>query len=296
MIHPGASTTSTIWEQDRLGVARALVTIRDTTSRILHHPANRGRRGRALALYLLWQVWQRLVRLPWTIRLGETRRIRLYPHSVVAAFVLYYRIHDFEEMSFIRAYLRRGDLFVDVGANIAVYSLWASETEGVDVLAFEPSSVTHGRALENVELNGLTDRIRVVRKAVGSKGGLVRLTTGLDAVNQVIDGDETDSEAVEQTTLDHELGHRVPAIVKVDVEGKELEVLRGGQETISRHRPALIIEVNDVEGLTNVLADMDYQSWSYDPKTGGLAPTVPVLHTNVIALADIDDARARLHS
>jgi FkbM family methyltransferase len=296
MTHRATSTTNATREQDRLGAARHYVTIRDTTSRILRHPANQGRRGRALALYFLWQVWQRSMRRPWTIRLGETRRIRLYPHSTVAALVLYCRIHDFEEMSFIHAYLRRGDLFVDVGANIAVYSLWASEIVGVDVLAFEPSTVTHGRAIENVELNGLADRIGVERKAVGSDRGVVRLTTGLDAVNQVVGGDRIGTEAVEQTTLDHELGLRVPAIVKIDVEGRELEVLRGGQEMIARHRPALIIEVNDVEGLTNVLADMDYQSWSYDPKTGGLAATVPVLHTNVIALADIDDARARLHS
>lgn len=294
MTHPDASTISTIGGQDRVGVARHYLTIRDTISRILRHPANQGRRGRALALYLLWQVWQRLVRRPWTIRLGEIRRIRLYPHSVVAAFVLYYRIHDFEEMSFIRAYLRRGDLFVDVGANIAVYSLWASEIVGVDVVAFEPSSVTHGRAVENVELNGLADRIRVERKAVGSDRSTVRLSTGLDAVNQVVDGAGIDSEAVEQTTLDHELGPRAPAIIKIDVEGRELDVLRGACKVIGRHRPALIIEVNDVEGLTDVLADLGYRAWSYDPERVVLAPTPLVLGSNVIALADVEVARARL--
>lgn len=271
-------------------------TIKETAARILHHPANRTRRARALALYVLWQLWQRSVRRPWTIRLGEARRIRLYPHSVAAAFVLYYRIPDYEEMSFISAYLRSNDLFVDVGANVGMYSLWASETDGVDVVAFEPSTITHVRTTENVELNGLGDRVQVVRKAVGAQRGVARLTTGLDAINQVIDDDVSASELVELTTLDHELGHRVPAVVKIDVEGRELEVIRGGRELITRHRPALVVEVNDPAGLQELLRELAYQCWSYDPVTRELLQMTPVLHSNVIALADVDEARARLGS
>ena len=108
------------------GPRAALRSVVATPVRIFRHPANRDRRGRALALYFAWQLWQRAVRRPWTIRLGSTRRLRLHPHSVVAAFVLYYRVHDYEELSFVRAYLRPGDTFVDVGANVGVYSLWAS--------------------------------------------------------------------------------------------------------------------------------------------------------------------------
>lgn len=294
MTQPEASPTGLARGPDRGNAGRSYDTIKDTATRILHHPANRERRIRALVLYLLWQIWQRSVRLPWTIRLGEALRIRLYPHSVVAAFVLYYRIPDFEEMSFIRAYLGKNELFVDVGANVGVYSLWASQTEGVEVLAFEPSTVTHVRTTENVELNRLSDRIRVVHKAVGAQRGVARLTTGMDAINQVIAEDVDASEVVEITTLDHELGPRRPAIIKIDVEGKELEVLHGGRELISRHRPALIIEVNDPVGLTEVLENLAYRAWSYDPATGALAPTHPVLGTNVIALADVDDARARI--
>lgn len=273
---------------------RALRSFSSTSNRILRHPANRSRRVRALGLYLIWQVWERVVRRPWTIRLGETRRLRLYPHSVVAAFVLYYRVHDYEDMSFVRAYLRPGDLFVDVGANIGVYSLWASETEGVDAVAFEPSSATHARAVENVELNGLGHRIRVLRKAVGAQPGEVRLTTGRDAVNEVTTKLGGQTESVEQTTLDVEPGLRAPTIIKIDVEGGEVDVLRGARSTINRHRPALLVEVNDVDRLGQVLDELGYTTWSYDPVRGSLTPTVPRLRTNVLALADVDTARVRL--
>lgn len=276
----------------RWGVA--LQSIRGTATRILRHPANRGRRGRALALYVTWQVWQRVVRRPWTIRLGEHSRLRLHPHSVVAAFVLYYRVHDYEDISFLRAYLRSGDLFVDVGANIGVYSLWAAETAGVEVVAFEPSSATHARAVENVELNRLGDRVRVLRKAVGAAPGEVRLTTVHEAINRVTANRSEASEPVTQATLDAELGRRAPALIKIDVEGAELDVLRGASASITRHRPALIVEVNDPDGLSKLLAELGYRAWAYDPEQRTLTPVVPALHTNVLALADVDEALVRL--
>jgi len=247
-----------------------------------------------LVLYLAWQIWQRVVRRPWTIRLGDTRRLRLYPHSVVAAFVLYYRVYDYEDLSFVRAFLRPGDIFVDVGANVGVYSLWASETDGVDVVAFEPSGLAHARAAENVDLNGLSNRVRLLRKAVGGEPGIVRLTTGQDALNRVAGHGVAPTEAVEQTTLDAELGSVVPAVVKIDVEGGELDVLRGARQSILRHRPALIIEVNEPQQLEALLAELGYQTWSYDPKLHRLLPTAPQRGSNVLALADVDAARARL--
>jgi FkbM family methyltransferase len=223
----------------------------------------------------------------------------LYPHSVVAAFVLYYRVPDYEEMLFIRAYLKSGDLFVDVGANIGVYSLWAAEVEGVDVVAFEPSSTTHPRMLENIHMNSLESRITVLRKAVGSQAGTVAFTTDLDATNSVVAEAAGHSaehvELVEQTTLDREMAVAArPAIIKIDVEGGELDVLRGARSTILRHRPALLIEVNDPAGLSAVLGDLGYETWSYDAVSNSLSPAVPVLFANVIAVADVDSARSRI--
>lgn len=281
-----------------LTTSEALDSIRDTTLRILRHPSNGGRRGRALILYVAWQVWERVVRRPWTIRLGTTRRIRLYPHSTIPALVLYCRVPDYEEMSFVRHYLRAGDLFVDVGANVGLYSLWASESPDVDVLAFEPSTVTYGRALENVDLNGLSERVEVRRRALAEVDAAVRLTIGLDAVNRVVGADRNASaantEVVAQSTLDAELDDRVPALIKIDVEGAELDVLRGGRSVILRSRPALLVEVNDPPGLAALLGELGYRTWRYDPETRALRPALPVLGTNVLALADLERAEFRL--
>jgi FkbM family methyltransferase len=289
-------TTATGRARPAVSSGAALRSFRDTTTRILRHPANRGRRGRALALYVCWQVWQRTVRRPWTIRLGDSMRIRLHPHSVVAAFVLYYRVHDYEDLSFVRTYLRPGDLFVDVGANVGVYSLWAAETQDVQVVAFEPSSATCALAVENVGLNRLEDRVRVVRKAVGAEVGEVRLTVGRDAMNQVTGRDGGDSEMVDQVTLDAELAGLAPALVKVDVEGGELDVLRGARQTILRHLPALIVEANDPPGLADELDQLGYTTWAYDPDRRRLVPATPEQGANVLALADVDAARARVEA
>jgi len=219
--------------------------------------------------------------------------------------VLYYQVPDYSEMSFVHAFLRPGELFVDVGANVGVYSLWASEVHDVHSVAFEPSSATYARVAENVALNGLIDRVHLMRMAVGAEKAVVRFSTGLDATNRVLSDGTGTAESVQQTTLDDVFTDqeglstgvcgRAPALIKIDVEGQEANVLRGASSLIARHRPALIVEVNDPERLADLFAEFGYTAWSYDPKSRRLSPVATMRHIdNVIAIADIGEARRRI--
>lgn len=287
-------------ERRTLRQAFALVTT--TVARIWGHPENRHRRPRALALYLVWQLWERTGKRPWRLHLTPDRTLLCHPHSTIASGVLYYRLPDHMEMRFLLDYLRTGDGFIDVGANVGIYSLLASSVEGVHALGFEPSTLAYGRALANLAMNPVGDRVRIVKRAVGAQPGSAWLTVGRDALNAVVAGpgpDIDEVEPVEVVSLDTYFdGATFPpvALIKVDVEGFELEVLRGSRRLIAAHSPALIVEVNDSTGLHEILDEMGYTCWRYDPEHRSLQPSTPGQHVggNLIALSNVQRARRRV--
>ena len=275
----------------RAGLSHALGSSSATCRRIWRHPENRGRRLRTIGLYFVWQAWERTVKRPWVITLAPGRKIRCYPHCAVSSGTLYYRLPERSSMRFLVDHLQPGDTMVDVGANVGTYSLLATTVEDVTAVAFEPSSLTYGRAVQNVALNGLQDRISVRQEAVGSASGDAVLSVGLGPCNKVLGpagGVVEAGERVPMVTLDEVFaeGARRVGLVKIDVEGGEIDVLEGARGVVGRDRPALILEVNDPDRVGAYLHECGYAAYVYDPDTGDLRPTVLAdhLHHNVIAL------------
>lgn len=151
----------------------------------------------------------------------------------------------------LRAILRPGDAFVDVGANIGYFTLLASVLVGRngEVIAVEPNPGARARLERNVSLNRLTN-VRVVEAALSDRAGELTLhlgpadNSGLSSFR--VPRDSARSIAVAVRTLDSlvTLDARPRAIVKIDVEGAELQVLRGMRETLRRARPDLIVEIS----------------------------------------------------
>ena len=281
----------------RAAIARAAAHATDTCARIWRHPENRGRRGRTLGTYFVWQAWERTVKRPWTIPLVPGRVIKCYPHCQISSGTLYYRLPERSSMRFLLDFLHPGDTMIDVGANVGTYSLLATTIDDVSVVAFEPSGLTHDRARRNFELNRVEGRVRLMRQAVGATSGVAVISVGLGPQNKVL-GPADSGEEVPMATLD-DLLPSTPgpvSLVKVDVEGGELDVLAGGQRLIERDAPALILEVNDAAGTERQLKELGYECYSYDADSGLLRPTTVYDHVglNVIAIRDVDAATARL--
>jgi FkbM family methyltransferase len=129
---------------------------------------------------------------------------------------------------------------LDVGANVGVYSILAGRlaSQG-QVFAFEPTS-TAAMCSENLSANGVAN-VSVVRRAVSDMTG-----ERFDKVYRVW-GQSPDEEVFDFVSLDDfcaaESLERVD-LIKVDVDGYELETIRGAQQTLKRFRPALIVEIN----------------------------------------------------
>lgn len=142
--------------------------------------------------------------------------------------------------------------FLDVGANVGFHSLCASGTFEV-VHAFEPTPATVGRLRRNVELSGLADRVRIHEIALSDQTGRARMAIeprhcganridgtaggGLDIATDTLD------------RLDAEGAFEAVDLVKIDVEGHQDAVVRGGRAMLERHRPSLFVELGSVPAL-----------------------------------------------
>lgn len=141
---------------------------------------------------------------------------------------------DYIEMMMWRDILKPGDLFLDVGANIGSYAIWAAEC-GANVIAFEPAEDTFALLAENISLNQYP--VRAIRAAAGSEGGFAAFTKGQDCINQL---DPDGTVQIKVVTLDSVIGDRVVAGMKVDVEGFEIDVLLGCSRALAEKRVKVI--------------------------------------------------------
>lgn len=150
----------------------------------------------------------------------------------------------------LEACLQEGDLFVDVGANIGLYTTCAAKIVGPTgvVLAVEP--VPRPRAwLERIcAENGLA-QVKVISTAVGDRVGSawMRTTEGASGLSTVTDR-PTAAIPVSITTLDSLLAARCPALVKIDVEGHEFSVLTGARKTLETTHVPVVFEAPDFGG------------------------------------------------
>ena len=146
-------------------------------------------------------------------------------------------------------HLRQGDVFYDLGANIGFFTLLASRLVGSGgaVVAFEPDPANR-RVLEaNVARNGIAN-VEVVEKAVAGRSGALRFAAVESTRSRFARNDEPGIE-VPVTTLDDFVaeGWPVPTLVKLDIEGAEVEALDGARALLTQHRPTIVCEVHDTE-------------------------------------------------
>jgi FkbM family methyltransferase len=219
----------------RKAAAVALVTNATSVVKFVWtHPSNEGRRGRAVLRAANFQARARVLRRRTQARLGERSRVWADLHRRAASKVVYANPPDHREMLAWRRALRAGDLFVDVGANIGSYAIWAGEL-GADVIALEPAEDTFALLIENVALNDYP--IQGIQAVAGATCGIVRFTTGRDSVNCM---DPLGSAEARMITVDSVITGRTVAGMKIDVEGFEIDVLRGCAQALLDQRIKLI--------------------------------------------------------
>jgi FkbM family methyltransferase len=148
--------------------------------------------------------------------------------------------------------LRPGDVFVDIGANIGYYTLWASQIVGPTgrVLSFEPQPDIFARMSANVRMNGLTN-VTPHGFALGEQLGELTLYIPDNSLGfghasmSPQDWQNPTSVRVPVKRLDDVLsGCPRIDLIKIDAEGAELSILKGARRTIAAHQPTVVAELN----------------------------------------------------
>jgi FkbM family methyltransferase len=178
-----------------------------------------------------------------------------------------------------------GQAVVDVGADLGLYSSKLAELVGPSgrVHAFEPNPARHAglaalaEAQPNIEVHpvGLSDHEGEEELHVPVKEGEAVPACGrLSPPTTDAEGVRWERRPVKVSTLDRELREKTSRIgfVKCDVEGHELAVLRGAEQTLREALPALLVEIEErhseagVEATFEHLLGLGYNGWAIGPE------------------------------
>lgn len=184
-------------------------------------------------------------------------------------------------------YLTPGGVLFDIGANVGFFSVLGAKLVGNagTVYAFEPVPENAPCIRRNGALNGMGN-IEIVTKAASDRDGTGVLVLADFAGGAALETappppDAKGAITVDLVRVDTLLAGgqtRAPTVVKIDVEGAEMEVLRGMRETLVKHRPVVICEIDDgeLEGLQTktkecetFLRDLGYATYSLEPSYPG---------------------------
>lgn len=194
--------------------------------------------------------------------------------------------NDEIELNVVRRLVNEGDSVIDVGSNTGVFTLFLSKWVGDRgcVYSIEPIPSTYDILLHNVNKLRLKN-VKPLNFAVSDRIGravmeVPRYSTGGYNYYQsrIIDGSSCHAKQrvfnVQLTTIDSFLSSHDPkiAFIKIDVEGHELQAVRGAARLLERCRPALMIEISgepdntlsESHQLLQWLAGSGYTSYWYD--------------------------------
>jgi FkbM family methyltransferase len=188
-------------------------------------------------------------------------RIQIDRAELIGSHIYWNGFYARDELAILSEYLRPGAVFVDAGANVGEFSLFAGKRVGPGrVVAIEPLSSAFQQLETNVRLNGFEGIVRVLNLALAESereftlfvarevddwrrwGSLNGGTASIfKATDRPVEGERVRGVPLDQVLATEGIEH--VDVVKVDVEGAELSVLRGAAKTLERDRPVLLVEI-----------------------------------------------------
>jgi FkbM family methyltransferase len=153
------------------------------------------------------------------------------------------------ELTLLSLLLQPGDVVIDVGANIGTHTVFVAQKVGPAgrVFAFEPQRIVFQMLCANVALGG-HNNVHTVNAGLSRQPGTLLLPAltydqaanyGNVRLSRTNDGESTAIMTLDQMPLER------CQLLKIDVEGMELEVLEGGKALIERTKPVVYVENND---------------------------------------------------
>jgi FkbM family methyltransferase len=271
---------------------------------ITNHPLNRGNKFGAVMRFVRWQINTRLNPYPVVYQFTDRALLIVKKGMSGATGNLYCGLHEFNDMGFLLHFLRKDDLFVDIGANIGSYTVLSAGHVGAQTISVEPVPATFGHLVRNIGVNQVGGHVQAHNIALGAQPGFVEFTSTLDTVNHVATSEDKDKIKVEMRTLDGILtGRKTPALLKIDVEGFETEVINGAKGVLAdKGLKAIIIELNnsgarygyDDKRIHETFLNAGFEPYLYDPLKRSLTRADTFGFHNTIYIRDIEYVTERV--
>jgi FkbM family methyltransferase len=204
--------------------------------------------------------------------------------NLITSYVLREQQDWFEdEIKFLRRLLRPGQRVIDIGANYGVYALSMARTVGPEgrVWAFEPASRTAQLLAQGIAVNGFS-QVVLDRSALSSVRGTAQLSLNENSeLNALVHRGTSPSasETVQVTTLDECMERhawRDIAFMKIDAEGEEANILKGGERFFAELSPLIQYEIKAGmelhDELVQQFAALGYDSYRLVPGLDLLIP------------------------
>ncbi|MBS3067878.1 FkbM family methyltransferase [Candidatus Micrarchaeota archaeon] len=162
-----------------------------------------------------------------------------------------------DEIFFRNVYCRLKDfepdertLVIDAGANVGFFSL-KHLTYGCDIIVIEPESENFKLLTYNLKSYG---KARFLEKALMKENGKARILLSNSVTHTVVDSstsrsaqNEAEVDAISLDSLGDLISKGQRVLLKIDIEGAELDALRGGLSFIKKHNPLLMVETHSLE-------------------------------------------------
>lgn len=246
--------------------------------------------SRIVARQRLWGHFKALnVQEPVRIRWVEGLKLNLVLGNDQSRCLFVCGSFEPNEFAFLQKALARDAVFIDIGANEGFYTVFAAHLVGPlgRVIAVEPSPREHARLACNIAINRLSN-VSLVKRGLGARKGKALLHIADPEHNgQNTLGDfghsgvtAVDHVAIDLTDLDSLTQEQVLGkvdVIKMDVEGAEFEVIKGGLKTLERHKPTLLFELfeealrkqgTSSEAVLAQLAELGYSFYAFSESTG----------------------------
>jgi FkbM family methyltransferase len=178
------------------------------------------------------------------------RLVGRFPHGEAVRLAAAYRqvVWNPEEYEAFRRVVKAGATVLDIGANLGGYTVLLAQWVGAGgrVHAFEPAPAARTGLIRHLVLNNVCERVVVHSEALSEREGTSRfLAVGIQGDNRLLGASGAEGIEVSTTSVDNVCRMRAlsPSFIKMDVEGAELDVLRGARQTIAAAGDALDIFV-----------------------------------------------------
>ncbi|MFZ4401858.1 MAG: FkbM family methyltransferase [Bacteroidales bacterium] len=128
----------------------------------INHPLNKDRKLKSIFLYIKWIINTLVNSKPVIHSFTEKTKLIVYKNSYGASGNLICGLLEYNEMLFLLHFLRKEDLFIDVGANIGSYTILSAAHIEADTISVEPYPPAFDKLIENIHINNSQSRVKAL--------------------------------------------------------------------------------------------------------------------------------------